>query len=148
MTKLPKAVYPVKKITALFSCLNLSVYSTNPYFSCFLVFVIFTRDHSNEIYRYVNRIGLCIDWKCSSISFKGSLRILSYLGWSLIIVWFWFGNNSLNIICIFHILFQFVLSFHVILNLYIPHYFEWLIFWCRPAQFFFSWYPFNHDFLA
>ena len=114
----------------LFSCLNLSIHSTNPSFSCCLVFIIIVIGSANERYGYVSHIVLLIDWSIESISFKRLLVILSYSGWSLIIFCIWLGQNSLNIIAyasfkfsssLFYIFtFFLIFIFQIILNSFFP----------------------------
>ena len=149
LTKLSKKISLVKLFTVLFSCLNLSMYSTNTSFSCCLAFIIIARYCVNEIYGYVACIGLYFDWEIASVSFKGWLIILSYSGCYLILFWIWLGQKFLNIIAyVFYVIFQFVLYFHVILNLYFPYLFEGLIFRFRPDRSIFCQYPFNWYLLA
>ena len=89
---------PIKIFTMLFSYLNLSGYSTNDFFFCFLVFTILERDCASDRYGYVACTRLLIEWVNENIVFKGPLRILYYLGFSLILFFVWVWQNSLNII--------------------------------------------------
>ena len=100
---------PTKLFTMLFSCLNLSMYSTNTSFYSWLVFIILDRDSVHDRYRCIARIGSSIDLSIASIRFIGLLIILSYLGCSLILVCVWLGQNSLNIIA--YAFFTFSFSF-------------------------------------
>ena len=98
LTKLPKMFSPIELLTMLFYCLNLTIYSTDTSFLCCLVSLIIARDSVDYIYGYVARIGSWIDWSIAPMSFKGSLRILSYSWCYLIIVCIRCGQNYLNII--------------------------------------------------
>ena len=98
LTKSSNFFSPIKLLLMIFSCLNLFIYSNNTSLPCCLVFIIIARYYVNDRYGYVACIGLYIYWEIAPISFKVLLRILLYLGWSLIIFCIWLGYNYLNII--------------------------------------------------
>ena len=60
----------------------------------------------------------------------------------------WTELLNYHIICFFCFLFQFVLFYHMILNLYVSYCFERLILRLLPSWFIFWWYPFNQYVLA
>ena len=74
------------------------MYSTNNSSSCFLVFIILTRDYVNYRYGYVDCIGPCAYLSITYVSFKGWSIIMSYSVLSLIQFVIWLGQNYLNII--------------------------------------------------
>ena len=97
LKKLSNEFYPIEIFTMIFSCLKIPMYSTNTSFSCCLGLIILASYSVNDRYWYVAHIGLWIDWEMAPIRFKGWLRILSYLGCSLIKFCIWHVQNSLNI---------------------------------------------------